>query len=166
MKNQYAEAIQQEIKNLLFHHPELEHDDVLRHDMLEGVTGMQEFLTMVVREIDDAKALRDGTKSRLDELKARRDRFERRYQSLRELIRRTLEIANLHKFEMPEATLALRQSDRKVVGYAEAQDLPDDLCRIKRELDLEKIKKALLEGNAIDGLALSNGGSVLSIHIR
>lgn len=166
MNNMHAQAIQREITNMLAVYPELNEDVVLRADMLEGCTNMQDFLTQLVREIDDAKALRDGTKARLDELKARQQRFDRRHDHLRELMRKTLEIANLQRMEMPEATVSLRPGPRKVVGDVRAVDLPDDLCRIRREPNLEKIKDALLDGTQIEGLALSNGSSFLTINVR
>jgi Gp157 protein len=166
MLNRYAPAIQQQISNLLLQYPELADDEILRADMIEGATDLQGFLTMLVGKAKDAQDLRDGSRKQLDDLKARRARLERQYEGLRALIRETLEIANLRKVVMPIATLSLSAGSPKLVGMLDATYLPDDLCKITREPDKEKIKQALLDGGTVPGVSLSNSEPVLSIHVK
>jgi hypothetical protein len=166
LKHQYAPAIQQQISNLLLQYPELADDEVLRTDTLEGSETLHDFLTGIVRQIEDSKALRDGTKGRLDELAFRKARFERRIEVLRSLAVKTLEVAGLKKYEMSEATLSMKAGQQRLLGEPDPVSLPDELCRITREPDRVKIRAALLSGETVPGVALSNAEPILTVHIK
>jgi hypothetical protein len=152
------------LHNLLLQNPELADDDVLRADMIEGATDMREFLTEIVRRIEDAKDFRDGSKRQLERLRERVARYDRRYEALRGLVRKTLEIAGLKKYEMPEATVSLKAGQPKVLGEVDPDTLPDEFCRIIREPDKEKIRQALLDGREVPGFVLSNAEPILMVH--
>lgn len=158
--------VRQSIENLKIAYPELVHDDQSWQMSLESETDMHELLTSIVRQIDDAKALVIGTKDRFDELKARKDRFEHRIEALRELAFKLMQSAELAKVELPEATLSLRAGQQQLVGDADPANLPDELCKISRDLDRTKIKDALKTGLTVPGFALSNSTPSLSIRIK
>ena len=164
--NLNPQFIRQQIENLKVAHPALVEDDQAWQMSLESETDMRELLTSIVRQIDDAKALVIGTKDRLDELKSRKDRFEHRIEALRELAFKLMQSAELAKLELPEATLSLRAGTQQLVGDAEPSSLPDELCRISRDLDRSKIKDALKAGQTVPGFSLSNSQPSLSIRIK
>ena len=166
MLKQRAAVLQQEIANLYLQYPELVDDETLRVDTLEGATDLKELLTAIVRGIEDAKALRDGTKQRLDELKARHDRFKMRIEFLRAMITKILHHAGLKKIELAEATLTVKDGTPKVLGAADPETLPDDLCRIVREPDMAKIKQRLIDGGDVPGCMLSNAEPSLAMYVR
>jgi Siphovirus Gp157 len=141
-------------------------DEILRADTLEGSTSLKDVLTSLATSEDDAKALRDGTGGRLEELSARKTRFGRRIDFVRALIQRVMEAANLPKIELPIATLSLRNNSQQLIGDGEGVDLPDDLVRIKREPDRPKIKEALKAGRIIPGFVLSNAPPSLVVRIK
>lgn len=160
-----ADQIKQQIATLLLQYPELEDDEVLRADMIEGETNLHEFL----RTIEKRRRNTDGQLRALDyevgELKARTERFERRKEAMKELMFRLLQAGNLRKVELPEATLSIANGQAHVVITDEAM-IPDILCRIKREPDKTRIKQMLKEGTEVRGAVLSNASPHLTIRTR
>src|SRR3989304_4693464 len=119
--------IRQQISNLLTSYPELAEDEQLRADMIEGETDAQAFLTKIVRKIEDAEALCEGTAARIKELSERKARFERRQEALRDLAHKIMSAADLRKIELAIATLSIRTVPPKVIIIDEAA-LPDIAC--------------------------------------
>jgi hypothetical protein len=159
-------AIRLQVENLKLVHPEILEDDEAWLATLESETNFTEILTTIVRRIEDTKALVIGTKDRADELKARKDRFEHRIDTLRELAFKIMQVADLPKLELPEATLSIRAGQQQIIGEADPDDLPDSLCRVSREIDRTAIKAALKTGMTVPGFALSNSAPSLSIRIK
>ena len=160
-------ALQQQIANLYLEYPELKEDDaVLRVDTLTGATNLGEMLTAILHSLEDAKALRDGTQGRLDELKARQDRFKLRIEFLRLMITKIMQHVEVGKIELPEATLSMRKGSAQLIGDPDPAELPDDLVRIVRQPDKAKIKEALERGEEVPGFVLSNAPPSLSVRVK
>lgn len=159
-------TIRQQIENLKLIHPELLEDDEAWLATLESETSFDDLLTNIVRRIEDTKALVIGTKDRFEELKARKDRFERRVDSLRNLCFKLMSAAELAKRELPEATLSLRAGQPQLIGEADPASLPDDLCKISRDVDRTKVKEAMKNGVTVPGFTLSNSPPSLNIRIK
>ena len=158
--------VHQQIENLKLVYPELLEDDEAWMATLESETSFEDLLTSIVRRIEDTKALVIGTKDRFEELKARKDRFERRVDSLRNLAFKLMETAQLAKMELPEATLSLRAGTPQLIGEADPTHMPDNFCKISRALDRTAIKDALKDGLTVPGFALSNSPPQLTIRIK
>jgi hypothetical protein len=158
-------VIKQQVSNLLTAWPELVEDEILRADMIEGSTDFVEFVRAVERRRQEANTLTEAISMQVDALEARRTRFGRREQALRELMFQMLQLAHLKKLEMPEATVSVRVGVPKVIVTDEAA-LPDEFCRIKREPDRAKIKAALADFQAVPGATLSNAEDTLAIRIK
>ena len=159
-------VIRQQIENLKVVYPTLVEDDEAWQMSLESETDINEFLTSLVRKIEDTKALVIGTKDRFEELSARKSRFEHRIEALRQLAFKVMQSAELAKAELPEATLSLRAGTQQLIGDADANALPDDLCKISRSPDRTAIKEALKAGQTVPGFQLSNSPPSLSIRIK
>lgn len=159
-------TIRQQIENLKLVHPELIEDDEAWLATLESETDFNDLLTTIVRRIEDTKALVIGTKDRFEELKARKDRFEQRVESLRNLAFKLMSAAELAKVELSEATLSLRAGTQQVVGDADPNDLCDVYCKITRTLDRTAIKDALKDGVTVPGFQLTNAPPSLTIRIK
>jgi nitrogen fixation/metabolism regulation signal transduction histidine kinase len=159
-------AIRLQVENLKLQHPELLEDDEAWIATLESESDFNELLTTIVRRIEDTKALVIGTKDRFEELKARKDRFEHRVETLRTLAFKIMQAAELAKVELPEATLSLRAGTQQLIGDADPQALPDTLCKISRDLDRTAIKDALKTGQTVPGFQLSNSPPSLTIRIK
>lgn len=160
------QLVRQQIENLKLVHPELIEDDEAWLATLESETSFNDLLTNIVRRIEDTKALVVGTKDRFEELKARKDRFEHRVDSLRNLAFKLMSAAELAKVELPEATLSLRAGTQQLVGERDPMKTPDMFCKVTRELDRTKIKEHLKSGGAMPGFELTNGSPSLSIRIK
>lgn len=164
---QDAYSLQQQIANLYLQFPELKGDDeMLRVDTLEGATNLTETLTAILRGLEDAKALRDGTQGRLDDLKARQDRFKMRIEFLRLMITKIMQHVEIAKIELPEATLSMRAGSPQLIGDPDPAELPDELVRIVRQPDKAKIKDALERGQVVPGFVLSNAPPSLSVRVK
>jgi hypothetical protein len=152
-----------EIETFIRNNPELEEDDVLRADMLEGATDIKEALALLFRKADDRKLLADAVTLRIDELIERRLRFTHSVEVTRELILKLLQAANLKKVELAEATLSQRATQPQIIGTVDPDLLPNDLVRTKREANRTAVREALLAGRVIPGLSLSNAAPSLMI---
>lgn len=159
------EIIKQQIANLLLQFPELAEDDQLRADSIEGETDAFEFLSAVVRLIEDAKILADGTAERVKELNERANRFCRRIEAFRLLAFLVMQAADIKKAELPCATLSIRAGTPKVI-VTDEDALPNDAFRVKRTPDLMTIKSWLSAGQEVPGAVMSNAESTLAIRVR
>ena len=157
-------AVKQQIENLKLVHPELLEDDEVWLATLESETSFDDLLTNIVRRIEDTKALAIGTKDRFEELKARKERFERRVDSLRNLCFKLMSAAELAKVELPLATLSLRAVAPSVV-ITDEENLPDIACKFERKPDKAKIKELLVTG-PVAGASMNNGSVTVSIRIK
>ena len=158
--------VRQHIENLKISHPEFLEDDEAWIASLESETSFKELLTGIVRRIEDTKALVIGTKDRFEELKSRKDRFEHRVDTLRNLAFKIMQAAELAKCELPEATLSLRAGTQQLIGDADPKELPDEFCKISRDLNRTAIKEALKTGLTVPGFELSNSPPSLTIRIK
>lgn len=159
-------VVRQQIENLKVAHPELIEDDEAWLASLESETRFEELVTQLVRRIDDSKALAEGTAGRLTELQERKARMLHRMESLRNLLFKLMESAELAKLELPEATITIRKGTPQLVGEADPSALPDELCKISRSPDRTAIKDALKTGKEVPGFSLSNATPSLSIRIK
>jgi hypothetical protein len=166
MKPSQAEFLLIQLEALLRRFPEIAEDKVLRADMFEGETEISDVLTDLIRLGEDARALRDGTKEQLARLKERAERFDRRLAFSRAFMAALLETANLRRWELPEATVFLRNNPPTVVGEIDGDKLPDDLVEIVRKPNKAFIKLALQEGRVIEGLQLSNSPPSITVLVK
>lgn len=159
-----------EIETMLREYPELADDEELRADMLEGLTNITEVLIAVNRRYAETKALAAGLHAYIAELlgplEAREQRYEHRQEFLRDLIYRVMDSAQLKKIELPEVTLSLKANPPRLIGDADPELLPDDLCDIKRSINRKKIRAAIEAGKEVAGFVLSNAAPSLVVRVK
>jgi len=160
-----SRELMQCIDQLLLEFPELSDDDELRLDTLEGATSLDEILAQVVDKAMQAKALAEAVKSRIADLNERRSRFLRQEQSMRNLVLRIMDRADITKVMLTEATLSVRAAQPKAI-ITDALVIPDQFMRLKKEPDMKPILDALKGGQHIEGAVLSNGSASLTIRIK
>jgi hypothetical protein len=160
------DELRNSIESLLRDYPDLADDEILRADMLDGETNIKDVLTTLVQAVDDHKTLTEAITARTQQLAGRRARFARRAEFLRELILKILQAADLKKIELAEATLSQRAAPPQIVGEVNAELLPDSLCKITREPSRTKIREALLNGDIVPGVVLSNSPPTLTINTK
>lgn len=147
-------------------HPELLDDEEALELSIESETEAKEFLSRVVRAIQERQILCCGVNSYIGQLKEREDRYERAIDALRGLCRTVMDTAGLPKLELPSATLSLRKGQQKVIGNPDPGTLPNEFVRVKLEPNLTAIKEALQAGQDVPGCTLSNAEPSLAIRIR
>ena len=158
-------AVTDAIALLLRDNPELDEDEVLRADMIEGQTNAFDFLSDIVRKIGTTAAIATGTAEYIGELQERKARLERREYALRGLIAKVMNAANLTKAELAEATCSIRAGVPKVVIVNE-NEIPKEFLRIKTEPNKTTIRAALMAHEHVPGCALSNAEPTLAIHVK
>jgi hypothetical protein len=146
--------------------PDLNEDEQLLRDTLEGATDMFSTLTTLVDAAAAAEAYADAITTRLDKLRARRERFLLRDEALRELMLKVLQSANLKKIALPDATLYQTAGGQQIVGEPDPAALPDDLVHIIRKANRSAIKEALLEHREVPGAVLSNAPPFLTVRVK
>jgi len=167
MRNLDPTFVRAQIDQLRVTHPGIwdEGDEQLLADMLEGETGLHEFLVRVVDVMDDAEENIDGIEIKMTERRARKARFEQRYEAMRALAKKLMDQAGVRKIVLPSATLSIRAGPPKVIVTDESA-LPPSCIRIKREPDKIAIKEHLARGDQVSGAEMSNREDVLSVRIK
>lgn len=160
-----AEEVTRQIGNLSARHPDVFEDDELRTIAIESETEVHEFLTAVVKRLDEIEMMQIGLAQRISELVARKERLARRIEGLRSLILAVMEIAVLRKLELSIATLVIRQNGPKLL-IADHRLIPEGYHKVAVEIDKAKVKRALQDGVVINGATLSNGGESLQVRIK
>jgi Siphovirus Gp157 len=161
-----VDQLRQDIEALVRDFPVLEDDEMLRADMLDAETDIAGVLTALFQASSNNKFMIEAINNRIDQLAIRRARFKMRIEFLRGLMLKVLQSADLKKFELPEATLAQRASQPQILGEVDAALLPAELCRFIREPDRVKIREALLKGDMVPGMYLSNAPPSLTVSIK
>jgi len=156
--------VRAQIELLRHTHPGIwdEGDEKLLADMLEAETGLNEFLTKLVRQMNNAKAMGTGLDAELVDTRDRRDRYWDRYHGMRELAHKLMAQAGVRKVELLKATLSIRAGTPHVIVTDETR-LPQHCVRIKREPDRIAIKAALANGEPVPGAEMSNAEPVLNV---
>jgi hypothetical protein len=157
--------IQQQIANLLLLYPQLADDDEWRVDAIEGETDAFEYLSRLVRRIADRQAMANGITEYAKDIAERKARIERNVEALRTLAFKIMNIADLKKVELPEATLSIRNGASRVLIQDESA-LPPDCVKTITSPDKTAIKEKLVAGQAVPGAYLSNSEPSLSIRTR
>lgn len=157
--------VRQQIDSLRAAWPDVFGDDDTWAISVESQTDLHEFLREIERKREDAEALETALKLTMDNLRERRERFERREKAMRALMFSALQWADLTKLELPEATLSIRNGQPKVLITDETQ-IPDEFMRIKKEPDKTLIKTALNNFEDVPGATMSNVEPVLAVRVK
>jgi DNA repair ATPase RecN len=158
----FVDQARRDLTALLAAHPELEFDDVLCTDMIEGATNALELLDELIRAEQDARILAERIDVEVERLQKRQARFSHRCQLIRKYMMQLMDSAGLKKVERPAATISIAAGRSKVV-ITDEDALPEDCMRIKREPDKTRIASHLHRGDYIPGATLSNSEPVLRI---
>ena len=107
MNPQLIFRVVREISDLIAVYPELEEDETLRADTLEGETDINNVLAKLVQEREAAYAMAEGVKAPVNDLRERKARLERRGDGYGEAIERVMAAAGLSKVTLPSATISV-----------------------------------------------------------
>lgn len=158
-----ARKMEAEIAALLHAYPELAEDEELRADTFEGV-GLNDVLSRLVRQAQEAKATAAGVADLIGEYQQRKARFERRNEAVRALLLRVLRAANLPRAVLPEGTVSIGKGRDSVLITDEAK-LPKWALRVVKSPDKSAIKERLDAGKTVPGAEMKVGEASLSLRV-
>lgn len=144
--------------------PGFDDDERLTLDMLEGETELNEIVSKLLEENEADEGLIEALKAQVEVRKVRRERVEARIEARKSAIVSLMDCAQLRKLPLPEATISIRtlMPRPKVM---DAEQLPDAFVILEtiRKPDTEAIAVAVEQGVPIPGVAMTNGGTSLSV---
>ncbi len=149
---------------------ELDANDEVFADTLDGATDLQEIIVRAVREAKQAEAYANAIKAVIFENNERRQRFLTKADKIRDAVARAMADAGLPKITAPDMTLSMsvRKPAPKVV---DADALPE-WAKIEKTVftpDRDAIKDAYADdpqGFACPGVIVTNGAPVLTIRSK
>lgn len=162
MHPSHIEELRRQIEELRRNLPEIDADEDLRADMLEGCTDYKEVIEKLVyiEQLTDTQI--ESTELHINKIQKRRLRLKDKRAGIRDIIMSLMQSANLRKVELASATVTIAKIGRSVQILDETL-IPDELCRIKKEPDKIAIKDALFAGEPVPGATLNNGSETLRI---
>lgn len=138
-------------------------DEALRHDMVEGETGLLEAIDAALSEIDECDVIAAGCKEKEAQFAERRRRSEARSARLRGLIEQAMCVVELPSVRLAGATLSLKSIPPKPI-YEDEAAIPAEFWRqADPVLDKKRIAEAIKDGIRIPGVTMSNGTTALQI---
>lgn len=154
-----------QINAMLAEFPELADDETLRADTFEGATDLHDILTMLVEQTLDAVVMIRAIKARKMDLADRQSRYERAEDARRALIVKLMQIAELRKVVLTEATLSLKTMPPSPM-ITDEDELPDEFVQLIRKPDLNAIKADIAIGHVPPGVTIKNGYETVQIRTK
>lgn len=158
-----ARKIAADIAAALHAYPELADDPELAADTFEGM-GLNDVLSRLVRQAQEAKATSAAIADLIGEYQARRQRFERRNEAMRSILLGLLQKSGQKRVQLPEATVSIGKGRDKVEITDEAK-LPKWALRVSTSPDKTAIKERLDAGKKVPGAAMVTGGETLTVRV-
>lgn len=157
-----AEFVKAELAKLFAAYPELADDESLKLDTIEGETNAMRVIERALAERQEAESLVGAIKVREADLAARRNRFERKSDAMKTLIRHVMKAAQLPKVILTEATLTVTKA-KTSVGIEDLNELPQGFYHTNRVADRGAIRAAIESGETVPGAILVLGSEGLTI---
>lgn len=138
-------------------------DEALRHDMVEGETGLFEAIDAALAEIDECDVIAAGCSEKEAQFAARRAKATARIERLRGLIEQAMLVADLPSLKTEVATLTVKAVPPKPI-YDDEAAIPAEFWRQSAPvLDKTKIVAAIKDGRSVPGVTMTNGSTSLQI---
>jgi len=154
-------AIKDEYLKALDELPELDLQDDVIKDTLEGIRGTFEekaiSISAYIKNIEaEKKAIADTTKTLADRKKAIENKVER----LKGYLKTNMEACDIKKIHDPLLDVMIRNNPPKVNIFDESI-VPNDFVRVVKEIDKALVKEALKDGIFVPGCTLVQEKSLI-----
>lgn len=159
------DQIKREIDMLCQANPELADDAELRHDMIEGETGVHQVVGKLIAAKVEADAMVAAIKAVIETYTARMDRYQANAHDAKAGITAIMQAANLPKLTLPQGTVSISKG-RDSVAVDNADELPQGFFAIERKPMKNEIKIALQAGEAVPGARLVTGPETVTVRTR
>lgn len=122
-------------------------DEQLRADMLEGETNLYEFASKLLAHNEDDEGVVNALAEQIDDRKVRQDRAKSRIAHRRDMLRALLDIADIDKLALPEATVSRRSTPAKI-AINDPKAVPEEYCVTEPKPSAAKIAAAFTVDSA------------------
>jgi hypothetical protein len=143
-----------------------EPDDRTLTDTLEGITNLHEMIAAVIRSALLDEALKEGLRTRLEEMRQRLTRLEERSARKRQLALEAMCEVGLKKLEQPDFTASARAGLPSLVVVSEDQIPADYWVPQRPKLDRQSLLAALKRGRDVSGAQLENAKPTLAVRTK
>jgi hypothetical protein len=141
-------------------------DEETLADTLEGITNLREMLAEVIRSALEDEALAESLSTRLNDMKARLERFETRAARKRQLALGVMGEADIQKLTQSDFTASLKQG-APTLDVVDESKVPAVYWKPQpSKLDRQGLLAALKSGAAIEGVAIAAAQTQLSVRTR
>ena len=143
-------------------------DDDLLLDSIEGASDAMEAVSRLLRWMAEKQSHAAILGDLVSSYGARKKRYEEAVKSARGALARFMDETGLTRIERPEATLSMRQGSPSVIYPADLdpETLPEQFRRWTCDADKAAIREAMLAGEEVPGLTLSNGETSLTVRVK
>jgi hypothetical protein len=160
---QAVAAWQSARSRLLTEDTDLAHDEAALTELLGPEEGdVDAILERLMRAARRAESLAAAAKEEMQDLQARKARYENRASVARQAAFSILQAIDRNKFETAGGTWSVRAGQPSVL-ITDGDKIPDIYVRIERIPDKQTILSALKSGLTVDGCELTNGLPSLSL---
>lgn len=122
-------------------------------------------LRRVITAALDAEMLADTAKLRLEALRERRERFQRKAETLRGVAFAIMDACGKTTFADAEFTASIRRGSPTVIITDEAA-IPDEYWKVERKIDRTKLNSDAKSGVVIPGATLTNALPAIALRTR
>ena len=148
--------IESECQMLLRNYPELQDDEQLRADMLEGSTDLYQHIRKLLILSNEAAAHLRGLREYRNAIAVRMDRLQSKYDIFRRFVHRLMTLCDLARINLDVGTVTIQSGGARRVIITDLAALPDSLVKIERIPLKTEIRELLLTGQYVPGAELSN----------
>jgi hypothetical protein len=144
----------------------LEHDQAALDELLGDAEGdVEDVLARLLRAARDAKAMAEASAGLIEDMQARKARFQRRNETFRATAFAVMDALGRSKMELPDITASIR-AGQPSVQITNEDEIPDLYVHMERRIDKQTIASVLKSGGEVPGCVLSNSLPTLSIRTR
>lgn len=141
-------------------------DEQTLADTVEGLTDLHEIVAAIIRSALADEALATGLKSRVAEMQDRLERLQDRASKRRQIAKDVMVELDLKKITAPDFTVSIRPGTPALMVLDEAA-VPSIFWQPSApRLNRHGLLSELKDGAEIQGVALSNPESVLSVRTK
>ena len=141
-------------------------DDETLVDTLHGLSDLRETLAEILRSALEDEALLGALSTRLHEMRSRQTRLSTRVQAKRALVLKAMVEAELKSLTEPDFTASVRRASPALEVIAEEKIPPEFWVPQPAKLDRHRLLGALKQGARVEGAALSQSQTQLSVRTR
>ena len=143
----------------------IDSDDPDFETLVDAECEALERLRRMLRSARHSEAHAKTLKEMEAEMKERRTRFEARADTLRAIVKHSLEQLGMTKLDAPDFTASIAAT-RPRVEIRDEDAIPSQLCKFVKTPDKTAIRAALDQGEVIPGAYLSEPGTSLTLRTR